>query len=66
MTVHLGDAARSLVAAWSCLLDCQGCRLDVDVFDDWLWAMDIGLGGQAEPATGEQVVGSCACPPHGS
>lgn len=53
MTVHLRDAARSLVAAWSCLLDCQGCRLDVDVFDDWLWATDLGLGGQAEPATGE-------------
>ena len=28
-------------------------RLDEDVLDDWLWAMDIELGGQAEPATGE-------------
>jgi hypothetical protein len=55
VTVHRSPTRRrrSLVAAWSCLLDCQGCRLDVDVFDEWLWAMDIGLGGQAEPATGE-------------
>jgi len=51
--IHLRDAARSLVAAWSCPLNCQGCRLDEDVLDDWLWAMDIELGGQAEPATGE-------------
>jgi hypothetical protein len=51
--IHLRDAARSLVAASSCPLNCQGCGLDVDVFDDWLWVMDIGLGGQAEPATGE-------------
>jgi hypothetical protein len=53
MTVHVRDAARSLVAARSCLLDCQGCRLDVDVFNGWLWAYDLELGGQAEPATGE-------------
>jgi len=53
MTVHLCDAPRSLVAAWSCLLDCQGCRLDEDVLDDWLWAMGIELGGQAGPANGE-------------
>jgi hypothetical protein len=51
--IHLRDAARSLVAAWSCLLNGQGCRLDEDVLDDWLWAMDIKLGGQAKPATGE-------------
>jgi len=31
----------------------SGCRLDEDVLADWLWAMDIELGGQAEPATGE-------------
>lgn len=51
--IHLRDAARSLVAAWSCPLNCQGCRLDEDVLDDWFWVMDIELGGQAEPATGE-------------
>ena len=51
--IHLRDAARSLVAAWSSPLNCQGCRLDEDVLDDWLWAMDIELGGQAETATGE-------------
>jgi len=53
MTVHLCDAPRSLVAAWSCPLNCQGCRLDEDVLDDWLWAMGIELGGQAGPANGE-------------
>jgi hypothetical protein len=31
----------------------SGMPLDEDVLDDWLWAMDIELGGQAEPATGE-------------
>src|SRR5664279_1104815 len=49
-------ASPSLIAAWSCPLDCQGCGLDEDVLDDWLWAMDIELGGQAEPAGYRRVV----------
>jgi hypothetical protein len=32
--IHLRDAARSLVAAWNCPLNCQGCGLDKDVLDD--------------------------------
>ena len=61
--IHLRDAARSLVAVWSCPANCQGCRLDEDVLNDWLWAMGVDLGSQAEPAAGEQLL---YMPLHGS
>src|SRR5664279_4009041 len=49
-------ASPSLIAAGSCPLDCRGCGLDEDVLDDWLWAVDNELGGQAEPAGYRRVV----------